>query len=296
MGLILWFVALQALLIQLVVAQRIVAMGDLHGDLLRTLAIMRFSNIIDHEGHWAGGDTIFVQTGDIVDRGDDTIKLYELIQRLQAEAPAQGGRVVSLLGNHEIMNLSGDWRYVSTGDINSFGGKENRVKAFSPEGWIGGDLIEKNLTAKVGSSIFVHGGIHPSFAQDGIEGINLKTRQTLLDYIGSRGRHDPYGVFGGLGPTWYRGYALDDGICPVLEEALALLEADRMVMGHTVQRDGFIHTRCGGKAVLIDIGISHVYGGHYGALEIVGDELTAIYKDGKRKPLGTRPKMIHQEL
>ena len=105
--------------------------------------------------------------------------------------------MVSLLGNHEIMNLSGDWRYVSQGDLKTFGGVEERRKAFAPEGWIGRDLIEKNLTAKVGTSVFVHGGIHPSFAQGGVEDINLKTRQTILDYVESRGRHDPHKVFGG---------------------------------------------------------------------------------------------------
>ena len=68
-----------------------------------------------------------------------------------------------------------------------------------------------------------------------------------------------------------------------------------MIMGHTVQRDGRIHTRCNGKIVLIDIGISHVYGGNFGALEIMGDELVAIYKDG-RKRLVKRPALVHQEL
>lgn len=53
-----------------------------------------------------------------------------------------------------------------------------------------------------------------------------------------------------------------------------------MVMGHTVQRDGQIRTRCNGKAVLIDIGISWVYGGHVGALEIIGDQVNAIYEHG----------------
>ncbi|KAI7859781.1 Metallo-dependent phosphatase-like protein [Circinella umbellata] len=295
-----WYFTICTLLCQSIVfGQRIVAVGDIHGDYHRMLTILKFSGIVDDDAHWAGGDTIFVQTGDIVDRGDDTIKLYQLIQKLQEEAPLQGGQVVSLLGNHEIMNLSGDWRYVSEHDIQIFGGVEERKKAFAPEGWIGRDLVGKNLTAKVGTSVFVHGGIHPSFAQEGVEGINLKTRQTILDYVESRGRHDPYKVFGGHGPTWYRGYALDDGnICSILDEALDLLEADRMVMGHTVQRDGMIHTRCGGKAVLIDIGISHVYGGHFGALEIIGDELTALYRDGRRRLLVDRgrPKMIHQEL
>ncbi|KAI9255719.1 Metallo-dependent phosphatase-like protein [Phascolomyces articulosus] len=291
-------VVLSTFLWQHVIAQRIVAVGDLHGDLFRTMTILKFSGIVDDEGHWAGGDTIFVQTGDIVDRGDDTIKLYQLIQQLQEEALLQGGRVVSILGNHEVMNLSGDWRYVSQGDIRSFGGVEERKKSFAPEGWIGRDLMEKNLTAKVGTSVFVHGGIHPSFAQDGIDGINLKTRQTILDYVESRGRFDPHKVFGGHGPSWYRGYALeDDSICSVLDSALELLGADRMVMGHTVQRDGMIHTRCGGKAVLIDIGISHVYGGHFGSLEIVDDELTAIYRDGRRRLLVDRKaKLVHQEL
>ncbi|KAI8149538.1 Metallo-dependent phosphatase-like protein [Fennellomyces sp. T-0311] len=291
----LWFAAVFALLWHQVIAQRIVAMGDLHGDLSNTLQIMKFSNIIDDDGHWAGGDTIFVQTGDVVDRGVDTIKLYELLQRLQKEALLQGGQVVRVLGNHEVMNMIGDWRYVHPDDIKTFGGKKQRMQAFSPEGWIGNDLIQLNLTAKVGSNVFCHGGIHPNFAKDGIDGINEKTRQTIQGYVESRGRLDPFGLFGGRGPTWYRGYALDDNICPTLEMALESLKADRMVMGHTVQRDGRIHTRCNGKIVLIDIGISKVYGGHYGALEIMGDELVAIYKDG-RKRLVKRPAMVHQEL
>ncbi|KAI9318023.1 Metallo-dependent phosphatase-like protein [Dichotomocladium elegans] len=261
---------------------RIVAMGDLHGDLANTMSILQFSGIVNEDGHWVGGDTIFVQTGDIVDRGADTIALYQLIQRLQIEAQAAGGLVVNTLGNHEIMNMIGDWRYVHPNDIESFGGVAARKEAFSTEGWIGSELIHWNLTAKVGSSVFCHGGIHPSFAHDGTEGINRRTRETLDAYV--KFHHDPYALYGGHGPTWYRGYALDDGdICDVLDKALELLEAERMVMGHTVQRDGKIRTRCGGKAVLIDIGISHVYGGHAGALEILGDDIYAIYKDGKEK-------------
>ncbi|KAJ8652537.1 hypothetical protein O0I10_011796 [Lichtheimia ornata] len=291
-----WLAFLSVLVVSLVVhavtEPRIVAMGDLHGDLNNTLTIMRFAGLIDQDNRWSGGDTIFVQTGDVVDRGVDTIALYELLQRLRDEAKEQGGQVVSVLGNHEIMNMVGDWRYVHPDDIASFGGKQARIKAFSKEGWIGSDLMEWNLTAKVGSSVFCHGGILPKYSHDGIDGINRRAKESLETYINER--EDTYGLFGGDGPTWYRGFAVgDERICAVLDKALMMLEADRMVMGHTVQRDGRIRARCGGKAILIDIGISHVYGGHPGALEIQGDQIHAVYEHGKEKLVASR---IHEEL
>ncbi|KAF7722758.1 hypothetical protein EC973_002712 [Apophysomyces ossiformis] len=261
-------------------------MGDLHGDLENTLTILRFAGLVDGEGHWIGNDTIFVQTGDVLDRGLDTIKLYDLIQRLRDEAEEAGGKVIPLLGNHEIMNLKGDWRYVNSEEVETFGGLQERIKAFRPDGFIGSYLMPLNMTTKVGRTVFLHGGIHPDFAVHGLDWINDQTHASLPKYIASGGQEDPHGIFGGSGPTWYRGYALDDEmtVCPLLDKALALLEADRMVLGHTVQRDGQIHTRCDDKVVLIDVGISYVYGGHRAALEIEGDQLTAIYEHG-REPL-----------
>lgn len=159
----------------------------------------------------------------MVDRGVDTIALYELLQRLRKEAQEQGGQVVSVLGNHEIMNMVGDWRYVHPDDIASFGGKQARIEAFSKEGWIGSDLFKWNLTAKVGSSVFCHGGILPKHAQDGVDGINQRTKESLDMYIHEK--HDKYGLFGGDGPTWYRGFAVgDERICTVLDKALELLK------------------------------------------------------------------------
>lgn len=215
-----------------------------------------------------------------MDRGLDTIKLYELIQNLREEAPLQGGLVIPLLGNHEIMNLVGDWRYVYPGEPETFGGVEARKKAFEKDGFIGEYLTLLNMTTRVGSTVFCHGGITPHFSKNGIDWINDQTHDSIVPYMESHGRHgDEHGVFGGQGPTWYRGYALDDEdeVCSVLDKALNLLEANRMVIGHTVQHDGAIHTRCDGKVILIDIGISSAYGGRKGALEIVGNDVTALY-------------------
>lgn len=50
-----------------------------------------------------------------------------------------------------------------------------------------------------------------------------------------------------------------------------------MVVGHTLQSGGRIGSRCDGRVVLIDVGISAVYGRHRAALEIVGSVAKAIY-------------------
>ncbi|MES2755096.1 MAG: metallophosphoesterase, partial [Pseudomonadota bacterium] len=76
---------------------RIVAIGDLHGDFAVWRAIARAARVIDDRGHWAGGKTILVQTGDVPDRGPGTRRILDDLIRLQKEARAAGGRVVALI-------------------------------------------------------------------------------------------------------------------------------------------------------------------------------------------------------
>ncbi|GAA5896092.1 uncharacterized protein JCM6883_001709 [Sporobolomyces salmoneus] len=143
-----------------IIQHRIVAIGDIHGDFPALTKILRKAELIDLRGQWIGGQTILVQTGDIVDRGVDTIACYKFMQSLRAGAEKVGGTVVSLLGNHEIMNALGDWRYVNPNDINSttpnartfdrsFGGERNRREAMST-GWIGQEWrTNYSITARV---------------------------------------------------------------------------------------------------------------------------------------------------
>jgi len=97
---------------------RIVAVGDLHGDFAAWRAIARAAGLVDAAGGWSGGDTVLVQTGDVVDRGPDSRKLIEELMRLKREAPA--GQVVTLVGNHEAMNMTGDLRYLTPADYAAF--------------------------------------------------------------------------------------------------------------------------------------------------------------------------------
>jgi len=100
--------------------QRIVAVGDLHGDYAAWADIARASGVMDANGHWAGGKTILVQLGDITDRAPDSLKIVRSLQQLQKEAPRKGGKAIVVLGNHEAMNLVGDNRYTTAGEYAAF--------------------------------------------------------------------------------------------------------------------------------------------------------------------------------
>lgn len=97
------------------VARRVVAVADLHGDLEHAHNVLRMARLVDNkqvEPGWIGGHDVLVSTGDIVDRGDDTIPLYHMFQRLRDQARAAGGDVRNCIGNHEMMNALMDWRWV----------------------------------------------------------------------------------------------------------------------------------------------------------------------------------------
>ncbi|KAG2186220.1 hypothetical protein INT43_002658, partial [Umbelopsis isabellina] len=297
------FVALACAITKVICQEpiRIVAVADLHADYDNSVAVLQMADVVDENVKWKGSNnTVFVQTGDVVDRGADTIKLYDMLQRLRDEAYESGGQVIPLLGNHEVMNLIGDWRYVYPEDVQTFESFDARVKAFEIDGFIGSYLSQLNMTAKVNRTIFCHGGIHPAFLHDesGLDWINSYVHENLPEYMQSKGTEgDDFGVFGGNGPTWYRGYALgpEEQECPLLEAALDLLDADRMVMGHTVQHDGKVHSRCDGKAILLDVGISKAYGRNRAALEIIGDKVVAI-NDGKRVEIVSTGKKYPSKL
>jgi hypothetical protein len=100
--------------------ERIVAIGDLHGDFDHYMESLRAAGLVDKKGKWSGGETHLVQTGDIPDRGPDTRKIIEHITGLAKQARRKGGMVHNLIGNHEAMNMYGDLRYVNAGEYQAF--------------------------------------------------------------------------------------------------------------------------------------------------------------------------------
>ena len=94
-------------------APRVVAIGDIHGAYDEFVALLRRAGLVDEALKWSGGRSTLVQTGDYTDRGADVRKVLDLLMRLEREAKAAGGQLVTLLGNHEVMNVIGDWRDVT---------------------------------------------------------------------------------------------------------------------------------------------------------------------------------------
>ena len=105
--------------------ERVVAIGDLHGDYGRYIDVMESAGLIDKSGKWSGGQTHLVQTGDITDRGADSRKIIDHLVKLSKQAKKKGGYVHLLIGNHETMNVVGDLRYVSPGEFAAFATKNS---------------------------------------------------------------------------------------------------------------------------------------------------------------------------
>jgi hypothetical protein len=110
---------------------KIIAVGDIHGAYDSFVKILKQAGVIDENLNWSGGKTHFVQTGDIMDRGDRAKEAFDLLIRLQKEAAEAGGKVHVLLGNHEEMNITGivfRYDYVSPLQFASFLPDDYRIK------------------------------------------------------------------------------------------------------------------------------------------------------------------------
>ncbi|MFL5346112.1 MAG: metallophosphoesterase [Hyalangium sp.] len=269
---------------------RVVAVGDVHGDVDALTQVLRLAGLIDEKGHWSGGKAHLVQTGDIADRAPRTRDCYELLMRLEREALAAGGRVHVLLGNHEVMNMLGDLRYVTPEELASYAdqspvadapgaprGLAGHNAAFGPEGRYGRWLRSRPAVLRIDGTLFMHGGLQPGVPARTLAELNRWVRQDLFP------GHPPGGGTDSQGPLWFRGYANDPEPqwSAGLDEVLLRFGARRMVMGHTTTKDGRIGVRFGGRTLFIDTGLSTGFGRHLAALEIRGDRLTAIYPEGR---------------
>ncbi|MFC1609436.1 metallophosphoesterase [Myxococcota bacterium] len=271
---------------------RIVAIGDLHGDLSATKNVLALAGAIDEESRWIGGDLVVVQTGDQLDRGDEDRVVVDLFRDLEEQASSEGGRVLSLVGNHETMNVDGRMDYVTPGGYQAFwgiagldleapwlavypGDQRPRRAAFHPGGPYARLLAERPVVVKIGDTIFVHGGISASDVDYGLDRINREVRDWMLDQ-----GLPPVATTASTGPLWSTQYSHSPTaeICATLSDVLARLAARRMVVAHVVQSEG-INSACDGKVWRIDVGLSSFYGGPVQVLEIVGAEARVLETD-----------------
>lgn len=299
--------------------ERIVAVGDVHGAYKEFVEILKTAGVLDARDRWAAGRTHFVQTGDIVDRGPDSRKALDLLQRLEREASRAGGRVHALIGNHEAMWMLGDLRYVSEGEYAAFTTKDSErlrrqvietfpeeqreallkntplgmielVRAFGAKGPYGEVLRKRNAVVRINGVIFMHGGISPAIASMPCAEINATVRKDLAAGVPPPPPPDapppaPMLTTREDGPLWYRGLATEpaDTFATQVDAILAAQQARGFVIGHSVSATGSIQTRFDGKVIMIDTAMLPGYAtkGRASALEIRGGVFTAIYRDAR---------------
>jgi hypothetical protein len=274
-------------------ARRLVAIGDLHGDLGGMRAALRAAgaiasptdvgraappeaarSTIASDDHWVGGDLVVVQTGDVLDRGDDEQAMLDMIARLEREARAAGGELIMLVGNHELMNAAGDFRYVTPGGFKDFEDVPGlqldsavpakvraRVAALGPGGPYAKQLAQHDVVMIVGDTAFSHAGILGDWVHH-LDDTNAAARC----WLDGQAAEPPVVLHAEDGPVWTRDVGKDDVDCAQVAAALAGLGAKRMVVGHTVQTH--VNARCDDTLWRIDVGLAKEYGGPIEVLQI----------------------------
>ena len=274
---------------------RVVAIGDLHGDLTAARRALRTARVIDETDRWIGGDSVVVQTGDLLDRGDDERPLLEWLDRLADIAKAAGGAIYRVQGNHEVMNVAADFRYVTEAGFAAFADfarapgasrwqevpakRRGRLLAFLPGGPWAKRLAVHPVVLMVNDSVFVHGGLSPMHLRYGLERINTDLSAWM------RGTAPLSALLASdNAPYWLRTYgdSVTEAECHALDDILVRLSAKRLVIGHTPQRGG-ISFACGGRVARIDVGLSRAYGSRPAqVLAISGSEVSVLKEDTRR--------------
>lgn len=200
---------------------QVVAISDVHGDFDAMVTTLRAAGIINEQLDWRAGNAQLVITGDLLDRGPDSRRVMDLVRALEIGAEKQGGAVHLLLGNHEVMNLVGDLRYVADEEFAAFAADERpeererwfqhdqsqdppaadgdaaraawdarhppgffgHRRAFRSDGEYGSWLLEKPLIVVINGTAFVHGGLSPRVAELGLDAVNRTLKQDLTSYV-----------------------------------------------------------------------------------------------------------------
>jgi len=201
--------------------ERVIAISDVHGDFDAMRNTLSSAGVIDAGDAWAAGDTHLVITGDLLDRGPDSRPVMDLVMRLESEAEAAGGALHLLLGNHEVMNLVGDLRYVADEEYAAFAADEDPAererwyrrfleteatgeddaaargrfaeryppgffghrRAFRSDGTYGAWLLDKPIVVVVNETAFAHGGLSPLVAELGLAGLNDGLMSEVRRYV-----------------------------------------------------------------------------------------------------------------
>jgi len=266
----------------------IYVIGDIHGDfniLLKTLKKANIIKGIDNKNRyiWMAENAHIVQLGDILDKGGrgilgDAIALeeytiFDYLNRLNIKANKKGGAVHYLVGNHEIMNIMGDFNYAHPKHIDDTG-IELRRQLFQPGGYMAKMLACHSYgILKINDWYFCHAGLLPHHVKSKtIIEINdlLRDLMTNKKNIQQLSDEERKMIFGSDGFLWNRQYRFNDqSSCSLLSETMNNLNnpKGKMIVGHTPQKK--INSMCNSKLWFADVGLSQAFGDSYNSYQIL---------------------------
>lgn len=265
---------------------RIIVIGDIHGDMNKLLEMLQIGKVIDNNNKWIGKDTVVVQLGDQIDScrpdlGEDCkdknttkddiandINILYFMTNLHKQAQKEGGAVYSILGNHELMNVDGDFTYVSFENLNDrqhFNGIEDRYNKFSPGNDIANYLAcTRKMALIIGSNLFVHAGIVPEIIKK-YDVDDLNTIMSLYLFNELENQEIFYDIFssGDVSPLWNRVFGnihKNKNECKRLMQPLEeVYKVGRIYVGHTPQLNSGVNSYCDNRVWLTDVGASKAF-------------------------------------
>jgi hypothetical protein len=273
----------------LVAPNRIVAVGDIHGDLDALIRILQGMKILGADGQWVAEGTRLVLLGDLNDRGPESVNVMEFLIGLETDAHGAGCSVDALLGNHELLAVQQDYRYVLPVEFlaleNFYYDGVNGIDAvYRGNGPYARWIRNRPTILKVDSTLFVHAGLEDWARDFDSSSLNALVSKWVAYF---QGVADPPAEStlwliqeDQGGPLWTRRFGAETApdhdpvdLCTGLHHVLGALGADRIVLGHVPTKVldykiAFPHPTYGDRLAVIDTGISRTYGGRLSALEI----------------------------
>ncbi|TAJ15013.1 hypothetical protein DMA11_03550 [Marinilabiliaceae bacterium JC017] len=238
---------------------RMVVISDIHGQYDSMIEILKTCGVIDDQLNWIFGDGHLVVIGDLFDRGGKTTECLWFVYQLEQTAEKAGGKVHCTLGNHEMMVLGNDIRYINEKYeelTESLG--VNYAGLFHPNSVLGEWLRTRHTLLKINDILFVHAGISPEFLHTGLQPgqVNDYIRQYLVagSHPGNKAINKK--LVRSFGPLWYRGYFRESSryaqITPVqMDSVLQAFNVSTVVVGHT--ETDLIDTFINGKVINVNI-------------------------------------------
>ena len=262
---------------------KILVLSDIEGNFAGLRKLLQVSSVIDSSFNWTFGEGHVVLVGDFVDRGSQVTEVLWLIYSLEEKAKAAGGYLHFVLGNHEIMDLSGDLRYLHAKYLQTITLLQMEYQTlFDANSELGKWLRTKNVVEKIGDVLFTHGGISaPVNRMDvSLQEINDLARPYYSDttFVYPDAKVDT--IFGDFGPFWYRGYYKGFYIAgqKQIDSTLDKFKVKTIVNGHTIVADT-ISTWFKGRVIDTDV---HHASGKSEALLIEGKKFYRLTASGEK--------------